>query len=231
MKKPVFYTEIAYFVGMALLAFGTALTTFGDFGISMVVAPAYILHLKISETLSFFSFGMAEYVLQAIVLLLMMLLLRRVRGRYFLSIAAAVLYGMLLDFSMTVVGWITATDLWLRLVVYVGGVGMCTAGIALLFYSYLPPEAYELFVKEVAGKLGMQMTTFKTVYDCTSLVIAAIMSLLFFGQLRGIGVGTVVCALIYGVLIRLFGKLFDKCFVFRDCFAVRDKFTEKETVQ
>ena len=38
MKKPVFYTEAAYFIGLFLLALGTALTAYGGFGISMVVA-------------------------------------------------------------------------------------------------------------------------------------------------------------------------------------------------
>ena len=43
MKKPVFYTELAYILGLVLLALGTALTVYGNFGVSMVVAPAYIL--------------------------------------------------------------------------------------------------------------------------------------------------------------------------------------------
>ncbi|MBE5772279.1 MAG: hypothetical protein E7336_13050, partial [Clostridiales bacterium] len=64
--KNTFFTEAAYFLGMILLAVGTALMERADFGMSMVVAPAYILQLKISEFLPFFSFGMAEYMLQAL---------------------------------------------------------------------------------------------------------------------------------------------------------------------
>lgn len=30
MKKTVFYTELAFFVGLAFLAFGTALTAYGN---------------------------------------------------------------------------------------------------------------------------------------------------------------------------------------------------------
>ena len=71
MKKPVFYTELAYPIALLLLALGTALTAYGGFGISMVVAPAYILHLRVSELLPFFSFGVAEYTLQAVILLLL----------------------------------------------------------------------------------------------------------------------------------------------------------------
>ena len=58
MKK-TFYTEAAYFVGLFVLAIGTALMERGDFGMSMVVAPAYILHRWLVEFLPFFSFGHA----------------------------------------------------------------------------------------------------------------------------------------------------------------------------
>ena len=76
MKKKVFYTVMAYALGIVILALGTALMEKANFGMSMVVAPAYLLHLKISQTLPFFSFGMAEYTLQAAILLLLGLAMR-----------------------------------------------------------------------------------------------------------------------------------------------------------
>ena len=45
----------------ALLALGGALTERAGLGLSMVVIPAYISHVLISQTHSFFTFGMAEY--------------------------------------------------------------------------------------------------------------------------------------------------------------------------
>lgn len=63
--KRTFYTEAAYAAGLFALALGTALMERADFGMSMVVAPAYLLHLKVSQTLGWFSFGMAEFCFQA----------------------------------------------------------------------------------------------------------------------------------------------------------------------
>ena len=45
---------------IVILALGTALMEHADFGVSMVVAPAYLVHLKLRQTITFFSFGMAE---------------------------------------------------------------------------------------------------------------------------------------------------------------------------
>lgn len=81
MKKKI-YAELAYVLGLVILAFGTALMERADFGMSMVVAPAYILHLKLRDVLPFFSFGMAEYCLQAVLIVVLCLVLRRFRLGY-----------------------------------------------------------------------------------------------------------------------------------------------------
>jgi len=78
-EKKTFYCEVAYIIGIIILAFGTALMEKADFGMSMIVAPAYLLHLKISPHLPFFSFGVAEYVFQAFLLVLLSLVLRKVK--------------------------------------------------------------------------------------------------------------------------------------------------------
>ena len=57
--KKIFPSELAYLVGIVVLAFGSAFMEKADFGMSMVVAPAYLIHLKVSQYLPFYSFGMS----------------------------------------------------------------------------------------------------------------------------------------------------------------------------
>ena len=49
--KRKFYTEAAYLFGLILLAFGAAMMERADLGMSMVVAPAYLVYLKVSAIL------------------------------------------------------------------------------------------------------------------------------------------------------------------------------------
>ena len=141
MKKKTFYTELSYVLGLVIMAFAAAFTEKADFGMSMVVAPAYILHLKMSEFWSWFTFGVAEYVLQAFVLLLMMCLLRRVKISYFLSFLTAIFYGLVLDGGSKLLALLPVPGVWKRLIAYLcGDLGVC-AGVALVFHTYLPPEA------------------------------------------------------------------------------------------
>lgn len=213
--------------GLVLLALGTALTVYGDFGISMVVAPAYVLHMKLQQYLPFFSFGMAEYLLQALILGIMLLVLPKRKWTWLLSFVTTVLYGLVLDGG----GLLTALlpqSLGIRIALYLLGVAMCTAGLAFLFRTYFPPAAYELLVKEIARRRHWQTYWVKTAYDCTSCVVAAVLSFVLLGRLEGIGVGTVVCALIYGVLIKQWGKLLDRIWIFRDGLKLKEKFEESE---
>ena len=227
MKKLKFYTEVAYVIGLLLLALGTAMTAYGDLGISMVVAPAYILHLYLSPIIPFFSFGVAEYALQAIVLLITALILRKIKLAYLLSFCATVLYGIALDGAMTLISYMPQS-LVLQIIMYILGVIVCSAAIALLFYSYLPPEAYELFVKEISLKFKKPLHRIKIIYDIGSLALSVVMSLIFFGTLKGIGVGTVVCAFIYGFIIRLFQALYAKLFTLEDKFKWRSFFEKTD---
>lgn len=226
MKKKVFYSELAYILGLVSLALSAAFMERADFGVSMVVAPAYLLHLKVSQYLPFFSFGMAEYTLQAVLLIVMVIVIRKFRLSYLFSFVTAVVYGFILDLSMMCVAFIPSELLVTRIILYIIGLLGCAIGVSLLFHTYISPEVYELFVKEVSSIMKVDINKFKTIYDLSSCLLAIIMSFMFFGlwHFEGVKIGTVVCALLNGVTIGMFSKLFDKFFVFEDKLRLRKFF-------
>lgn len=148
MKRRTFYTELAYILGLIVLAFSAALMEASDLGVSMIVAPAYLLHLKLSQAFAFFTFGMAEYTLQAALLIVMVMVLGRFRLYYLFSFITAVLYGLLLDGSMAIVALLGVSGMAGRITCFTAGVICCAVGVSLLFHTYIAPEVYELFVKE-----------------------------------------------------------------------------------
>lgn len=225
-KKTVMYTETAYVLGVVILALGTAFMALANFGVSMVVAPAYILYLKISEFLPFFTFGMAEYMLQACIIVVMMLILGKFKVRYLLSFVTTIFYGLALDGFMLLLGNIPADTIIIRIIFYIIGVPLCSVGVAFMFRTKLPPAAYEMFVAEVSKKFGANITKFKTCYDLVSCVVAILMSFIFFGfgSFNGINIGTVICAFLNGPLIGIFGKLYEKNFEFKDKTTLGDRF-------
>lgn len=225
-NKKVFSNELAYIIAIISLAFGTALMEATDFGVSMVVAPAYILHLKISQLLPFFSFGMAEYSLQAVLLLATAVIVRRFKISYLFSFVTAVLYGFTLDGFMLLVAYFPPEHLAARIAFYSVGTLFSCFGVALFFRTYISPEAYELFVKEVSSKYNVDIHKFKICYDITSCALSIVLSFLFFGlwHFEGVNVGTIVCALSNGLLISLCSKSLDRFCTFADKLPLRPYF-------
>lgn len=229
MKKRRFSAELAYVLGIVFVAWGVVLMEKADFGVSMVVAPAYLIYRWLSPTRSFVTFGMAEYCLQAVLLLVMALVLRRFRVSYLFSFVTAVVYGFVLDGFMLLGGLLPADEIWQRAIWYVVGMLFCAAGVSAMFHTYVSPEVYELFVKEISARFRLNINRFKTVYDCASCLIGVLLSFLAFGfgKFEGVKWGTVVCALVNGWVIGRFSAFYEKHWTFYDSLPLRKDFEPK----
>ena len=225
--KRRFSTELAYVLGIVSIAWGVVLMEKADFGVSMIVAPAYLLYRWLSPAWGFFTFGMAEYCLQAVLLIVMTALIRKFRFFYLFAFVTAVIYGFVLDGFMHLGTLLPAALLWQRIVCYLSGMIFCAAGVSAMFHTYISPEVYELFVKEVSAHFGLNINRFKTAYDCVSCLTGVLMSFLIFGLWRFEGVkwGTILCALINGWIIGRFSAFYDKHLSFYDRFPWRKYFS------
>lgn len=221
-----FSNEFAYVMGILLVAMGVVFMEKADFGVSMVVAPAYLLYRWISPYWNYFTFGMAEYSLQAVLLLVLALVIRKFRLAYLFSFVTAVIYGFVLDGFMLLGAFLPAHSIWIRAVYYVLGLLLCSAGVSAMFHTYISPEVYELFVKEVSGHFQLNINKFKTAYDCVSCLVGVLMSFLIFGlwHFEGVKLGTILCAMVNGWIISRFSAFYEKHWTFYDRFGWRKYF-------
>ena len=222
MKKRVFYTEWAWVLGLIIMAFAAAFTEKADFGMSMVVAPAYILHLKMSQLFPWFTFGVAEYIFQGVLIFLTIIIMKRVKLSYFFSFVTAVVYGTFLDLAISIIAPLPDATHLFRCIWYVVGTVFCSLAVSLFFHTYISPEAYELIVKEASDKWRFNINKVKTAYDCISVALGIVMSFSFFGfgVFEGVKLGTIVCAFINGALIGRFSRLLEKRFEFKNRFSL-----------
>ena len=232
MKKIPMRSELAYVVGNVLIALGVAFMEKSDFGVSMIVAPAYILYRWLNPMWSAFTFGTAEYCLQAVLLILMCLVMHKFRVSYLLSFATAVIYGLILDGCMLLVANIPTTMVC-RVIWYILGALLGPAGVCFMFRTYLSPEVYELLVKECSRHFHIDITKFKTWYDRGSCLVGVLMSFACFGLWQFVGVkwGTIICAVINGPIVGLISGLYEKCFTFSDALPWRPFFTGEEAIK
>lgn len=215
IKKIRKMNEAAWVIGIIVCALGVCMCTKANFGLSMIAAPPYILHVWLRDMLPWFTQGTSEYVWQALVMVIMCVAIRGFKARYLLSFGTAVLSGLALDGWIWIFGGNGAyEEMWLRIVMFVVGELVTTLAVAFIFRTTLPIQIYELAVCEIATKFGFDKNKVKLVNDILMLVVSAIMSFVLTGGLGGFGVGTIIITVVNAPLIAMFGKLIDKMFVF-----------------
>lgn len=213
------YREMTYVLGMLLLALGAACITRANFGMSMVIAPSYLLHLKIVQLLPWFTFGVAQSIFQTALLALMCLVLRKFRVSYLLSFVTALIYGVALDIFVWLVHLLPALPA-VRILLFIIGVVLSAAGVAMFFRTYIAPEVYELLVALFADKFHVPVHRMKTLYDLASCLLSVVLSFVFFGfgNVVGVGWGTIVTVCLNGFLIGRFTKWYDSLWDYKDKF-------------
>ena len=227
MKKIQLNSELIYVAANVILAFAVALLSSVDFGLSMIVSPAYIL----SQKLGVLSFGQCEYVIQFLLFLILCLVMKRFHFTYLCAFFTGVFYGTILDIFRKIIPFFNESitppgsyALWLRIVFFICGEILTAFSIALFFESYIPPQVYDFFVKTVSKRFHKDQTKCKRIFDFSFLVLSIVMTLVFFRKFVGIKWGTVIITLVNGVLIGWFFKQFDKRFEFVPKFK---KFSDK----
>ena len=213
-------SELVYLLAIVLLSLSVAMLTTAGFGISMIVAPAYLLSLKVD----FLSFGQAEYAIQAVLLIVLCLIIRKFKPIYLTSFLTCLLYGLALDLWQMIPFFnvsLTPSDgleLWVRILLFVFGLPLTGFSVALFFKTYFYPQVYDFATKCITVRYHFKMLIVKTSVDFTMLGAALIMTFCFFGELKGIGWGTLVMAVLNGTIISLFSKALDHFFVFEPSF-------------
>ncbi|MBR5472848.1 MAG: hypothetical protein IKU82_02545 [Clostridia bacterium] len=222
MKKIKIYSELVYIFAQLGLTLSVAIMAAADFGVSMIVAPAYILSEKINIiNIGAFSheltFGEWSYITQGVLFIAFCIAMKKVKLTYFVSFLTCVIYGYILDMWQKIIPILNpdivpagSMDLWIRVVMFIVGEVFTAFSVMLFFKSYIYPQVVDLFVKGIAQKYNINQNKFKKLFDMGCLIVSVILTLALFKTFVGVELGTIIIALVNGVLIGFFSKLYDK---------------------
>lgn len=215
MKKISRMNEIGWVLGILLCTLGIAFCTKSNFGLSMIAAPAYIIHVKMVQFFPFYTQGTSEYVFQITLILITFCITRKFKLKYILSFVTAILSGFALDFWLFLLGGNGAYDeLWLRIAAFIISEILTALAIAFFFRTTLPVQGYELLVAEIAHTFKLKTDTVKLFNDIIYFAASVILALVLNGSFQGIGIGTIVITIVNAPIIAFFGRLLDKYFTF-----------------
>ena len=144
--------------------------------------------------------------------------------KFLFSFLTACFYGFFLDIWFKLLGTEYYTVFYMRCISFAFGVILTSLAVAFLFRSYLPQQVYEQFVFQFSKAYKLNTNKFKYIYDLSSLLLAITLTLIFNHSLKGIGAGTIICAVANAPLITFFGKILDKFIDFSARFPKVEKF-------
>lgn len=219
MKKINKSGELLWLFGILFVAFGVAVCNKADLGVSMIAAPAFVLNEAIAPHFSAFSVGVAEYLIQGVLLILLCVVIRRFDWRYLLAFVVAVIYGYALDLFIFLLNGFTVSSIPLRFLLLLIGDCFTAFGVACFFRTYMPLEVYELFVAEISAVFRIGINKVKWAFDLSLLTISVVLALLLFDasafdwstigyqSYHSIGTGTLITTLINSPIIALMSRL------------------------
>lgn len=208
-SKHVWSGEVALVLAVVINSFGVVLMLYSGSGISAISSVPF----AVSEVLPQLSLGTWTYIFQGILVLSLMILRKRFVPQYLFSFVVGFAFGELLDIHEL---WINILPdaVWMRVLYFAVSYLLISFGIALSNRCGLPIVPTDLFPRELAQISGIGYPKIKILFDTICLTITAAMTGFFLGQIKGLGIGTVLAAFTMGKMIGIMGKWLDRRFQF-----------------
>ncbi len=203
-------------LGLFFVALGIALSILSNLGTAPLSCPAYVFNLRFGSI----SVGTFNFLLNLLYIFIQLALFRKdFKPRYWLQIVASAILGYLIDACMWMVSWMATDSLLWRSVLCVLASFFTALGISIEVAANAWILSAELTVMSFCHlNKNFKFGTVKIIMDFLLVVIAALVSWLFFGNILGngtetgvvLGVGTLVLAFLPGYLIKYTDKLLPK---------------------
>lgn len=191
---------LIFAAGVLVNSFGIALITKGALGTSPISSLPYVLSLQIP----FLTFGSATFIINVLLIAVQIVLLRRdFQPVQLLQLVVNVVFSWFIDVSTGLLGFFEAGSLPVQLACVMLGCVVLAFGISVEVAPGVILVPGEGAVRAIASVCTARFGTVKICFDLSLVAIALVLSLTFFGEIRGLGVGTVISALAVGKLVNL----------------------------
>ena len=125
---------------------------------------------------------------------------------HFLQIPVSIAFGWFIDLCMLLLDFVHPEAYWMKVVDLLIGCVILGIGVYMEVLANVIMLPGESFVRAVVYRWHTEFGITKVAFDVSMAVIAAVLSFVFAGQLDGVREGTVIAALLVGLIARAIGK-------------------------
>lgn len=204
-KTSFFKRLVLLIFGLFLSALGVALLKKAALGVSPISSAANIVSIAVPNL----SLGTWLIIWNCVLILGQLLILRRdFRAVELLQLPLSVLFGLFTDLSMSLLDFVEPGSYIECFVLVVLGTATMALGISLTVIADVIMNSGEALVKAVSDKTGKAFGSMKIAFDACCVALAVALSFILCGEILEVREGTLVAALLTGVFVNLFGRLF-----------------------
>ncbi len=221
------WQHILLLVSLYIMTLGIAFCVRSMLGSSVISTIPYVLNQAGSQNIEGvpqWTIGTYTIAINFLFVAIQILVLRRLfEWVQLFQLVIGAFFGSLIDFNMWLTSWLTPDTFILKVLAQFAGCVILGIGIALEVRCgsvTMPGEGITIAFSKVTGK---EFSKVKIVVDSTLVVIAVIISYIFFGvwQWHIVGVGTLFAMVFVGVVVRMVGKhlgWFERLLIYRPGF-------------
>lgn len=193
---------VLFIISLFFAALGVAITKHGELGVSPISSVANVLSCKFTAL----SLGTWLIIWNCVLILGQIILLRKeFKMIQLLQVPLSFIFGYFTDFGMWCVSFIPVNHYIVRLALVLFGIITLGFGISLAVIASVIMNSGEAFVKAIADKTNKEFGNIKIGFDVFCVIAAVTLSLLFFnGTIVGTREGTVISALLTGMVVKFF---------------------------
>lgn len=205
--KNILKRIVSYCFGLLLLAFGVTFSIRSNLGVSPVNSIPYVLSI-----LNGIEQGLITTFIFCLYILLQAIILRReFKPINLLQIVFASIFGYFVTFSNRLWVFLPTPENYLIKLSFLC-ISMVLVAFGLMFYlaADIVPQPAEGVVLAIHVKTGIEFSKLKVAFDTTVVVLAAIISFIGFGELKGLREGTLIASLCIGKILGVLNKRYRK---------------------
>ena len=200
---------LVYVVGLFIMAFGVSLSLKSNLGVSPVNSLPNEISLVANSFGINLSLGNAVIIIFSCYVLVQILIKRR---RFPLIDLTQVIFSVIFGYFTNFTGMLTnassyLTSLPLRLLFMAVSMVFIAFGVSIYMNAKLVNMPMEGMTLAISEQLGKPFARVKVVVDCSTVILALVLSLVFLHGIEGVGVGTVLAAVCVGLLVKPIQKL------------------------
>ena len=212
-EKKLFVGELALFMGLIINSFANTLMVKSGFGISSISSVPYTLSLVFDNI----TYGSWNYIFQCVLILILVLITKKFKVGYIVSFFLAIVFGNMIDFCNIFIMQKLPNNIIYNIIYFLISFSMLSVGMSLLLKCKTPVLPIDTFTRDLTEEFNINYKKVKTVFDLSCLATTIVLSVVFLKGFEGIGIGTVICALITGKVVSFVNSFVDEHFYFKPC--------------